>query len=312
MQKSSSAIAEAKKPVVIQIKPYYAWLISGIALLLFVVFGALWLLKVQTNPRRVFWGTMSSNLQVASVTRHSVNDQSGQNVDQYTQVSFVPVAASHNYVTLTQGEGDGKTEVKTETIGTLDTDYSRYNSIKTSQKSTDGKALDFSKIQGQWGKTADVKPGTPSTAQYFRQAALGLIPFANLDKKTRDQLVKKIQDSNAYTVSFDKVKGDKVNGKQVWIYEVKVNIFAYLGAIKSTSKNLGLGDLADLDSEQYKSSPPVEVKIAIDKYSRQIVQVVTSDGGKEDYVSQGLSSPISIPTKTIPIDQLQQQLQAIH
>ena len=300
-----------KKPVVIYIKPYYVWLVTSVSLLLFVIFGVLWLQKVHTNPRRVFWGTMSSNLQTSGITRHSSNNRNGQSVDQYTQVSFVPPAASHNYVTLKQGEGDSKTEVKTETIGTQDTDYSRYVSIKANQKSSDGKALDFSKIQGQWGKSPDVKPGSPSSAQYFRQAALGLIPFANLDKKKRNELVKKIQDSNAYTVNFDKTKGDTINKKRVWIYEVKVNIYAYLGVVKAEGKRLGLGDLADLDSEQYKNSPPIEVKIAIDKYSRQVVQVINSDGTKEDYVSQGLSSPINIPNKTIPIDQLQEQLQAI-
>lgn len=300
-----------KQPIVIYIRPYHVWLITGIAALLFIIFGSLWFQKVHANPRRVFWGMVSSNLQISSVTRHSQSDNNGQSVDQYTQLSFVPPAAVHTYRTVKLSDGSTKTEVKTETIGTLDTDYSRYNSVKMGQKGADGKPLDYSKVLGQWGKSPDVKTGTPSTAQYFRQAALGLIPFGNLDKKARDDLAKKIQDSKAYSVSFDKVKGDTVNKRQVWVYEVKVNVGAYLGVMKAEGKRLGLGDLADINADQYKSEPPIEVKIAVDKYSRQVVQVVMADGGKEDYISQGLSMPVSTPAKTIPIDELQQQLQLI-
>ena len=300
-----------KQPVTIYIRPIHVRLATALAIILFIVFGGLWFQKVYTNPHRVFDGMLANNLSTFGVTKHSLNVQGGQKVDQYTQLSFAVPAASHNFVHLTQGTGTESTDVQTETIGTVDTDYSRYIKIQTSQKSKDGKQLDFSKVQGIWGKTDAPVPGSPSSAQYYRQAALGMLPFGNLDKSSRDEMLHKLNDSKVYTVDYSKAKSDTVNGKRVWQYSVKLDIAAYIGVLKAEGKKLGLGSLDDFNPDQYKGQPPVELTISVDKISRQLVQVLSGAGQKDDYQSFGLSSPVQLPSKTIPIAELQQQLQQI-
>ncbi len=272
--------------------------------LLFGVFSVLWIQKVYTGPSRVFWGMIENNLSTSGVTRRTVNEQGGQKTDQYTQLSFVDPVASHSYVDLVQGDGNNGTQVRTETIGTKDTDYSRYISIKTNQKSQDGKPLDFSKVQQVWGKSDQLGGG-----QYYRQAALGLVLFANLDNATALEVSNKLRQQDVYTVDYSKAKSTKVNGKSVWTYAVKLDVAKYLTVVKEYSKKLPLGNIDELDPEQYKSSPPIELSISVGKLSRQVVQIQTSDGQKEDYLSYGLKAPVELPEKTIPISDLQQRLQ---
>lgn len=293
-----------KKVITLTVRPVQTITMIVTAAILFVVFSFLWVQKIYNGPQRVFWGMIQNNLRTNGVTKRSVNDQGGQKVDQYTQVSFVDPIASHSYVDLSQGSGENSTAVKSETIGTKNADYSRYISIKTNQKTQDGKPYDFNNVQGVWGKTEQLAP-----TQYYRQAALGLLTFANLDRDSAVAITNKLRDQQILSVDFSKSKKETINGKSVWTYAVKLDIAKYITLLKANAKKLPVGNIDELDPEQYKSSPPAEIKISVGIFSRQIVQTETADGQKEEYLAYGLKTPVALPEKTIPISELQQRLQ---
>src|SRR3989338_1688200 len=76
--------------------------------------------------------------------RANYQSQQGSSTDQYTQVQFGKLSASHGLSTVKQ-QGNS---VSSETIGTKYNDYSRYLSIQTAQKTSAGKSVDTSKFTG--------------------------------------------------------------------------------------------------------------------------------------------------------------------
>lgn len=282
------------------------------ALIISLISGAAWGVHQYTQPDAVFSGMLVNNLSTNSVTRKTVSDQQGENVTQYAQLSFVGQPRTHAVIVLRQKNEAGKENiVKTETIGTKDTDYSRYISVETDQKTTTGAPLDFSKIEGTWGKTSTEGPAA-QPAQFLQQATLGLVPFANLQASVRDKIIDQLEDKGAYQIDYQKLESGKIGNKKVWIYPVQVNVEQYVGILKDIAKQSGIGNLEELDPAAYKDAPPLKLKFSVAKFSRQLLRISYEDGTQqEDYSNYGLNSPIELPAKTISVEELQKQLQSV-
>lgn len=283
----------------------FAQQVLGLVLILILAALGWWGFRSYTAPQHVFEGMIRNNLSTNGVIRHSSSTSGSQKVDQYLQLSFVGPMTARNVATVSQDAEGTKSKVTTETIGTLTADYSRYVSVETTQKNADGKLPDFSQVKNVWGKTEDV-----SSLQYLNQGVLGIIPFGNINGSSKQELVR--QFVAAYEVDYGKVKQEVVNGRKSWVYPVKLHTDKYVTAVKSLSKQLGAGDQPSLDPRAYQQSPPINLTIAVDKLSRQLVQVTYTDAKqKEDYSSYGITAPIALPTKTVPFADLQKQLQEI-
>lgn len=302
---SSSPQVTENPPFVIVHK---ALSITLIAAVIFIVSGVTWWRQVYNNPRRVFETMLSNNLSTQGVTKNSKSVDQGTPLDRTDQISFVPTIASRSLVIVEQKGQDGSsTKITSESIGTLKEDYSRYTMIKTDQKNAEGKPLDYSKVVNIWGKS-DMLQGEP---QNFSQSALGLVPFANLDSKTRDKVLKLLEDKKAYTVDYSKIEPRKVGNKSALVFPVKVNLAGYVEALKVVAKATGLGDTPGLNPEQYKDQPPIDLKIIVDKHSRHILELESGQNQKETFSAYGLSLPIEIPSKSIPVSELQQKVQEV-
>src|SRR3990167_8722229 len=283
--------------------------ITLVAILLFVVFGGVWCRNVYMSPSHVFWGMIDNNLATESVTRHVVQDQGGQTLDQYMQLQFGSSNTAHNLISVKQAGDMGENEVKSETIGTLKNDYSRYISIKTAQKTADGKPIDASKLVGIWAKTEDSKAGQPSNAQYFQQSILGIVPYANLNYQQRHELIKLMQDKKAYDFSGEPIKREKLNGRAVYVYTVNISPKAYIEMLQKFTKYMGLDEMG-LDPSQYEGAAPLKVEMTVGKLSRQLLKIKYVDGGQEEtYSAQGLEQAVGLPSKPIPISELQDRIQ---
>lgn len=278
--------------------------ISIVALAILVVSSLMWWTKVHDSPNRVFNGMLRNNLSVTSVTRTTTSLQD-TGFSKVEQISFVSPSATHALITIDQPEESGGSKVRTETIGTLTNDFSRYLSISTSQKSESGKDLDFSSVKGVWGKTeGGARPA------YFAEAMQGIVPFANLGPVARDQVIESIKTTKAYEVDFANVKPKRIGRKSALVYPVKVNLEAYVTIIKDLSKSAGVPDTSSLNPEDYKGQPPIEISLTVDKLSRQVLEVSYGQQS-EEYTSYGLKNPVALPTKTIPAESLQQKVQEI-
>lgn len=287
-------------------------IVAGIVIL--AIGGWLWWQNIYSTPERVFWGTISNNLVTTGVTKHILpsSQGSGTTVDQYTRLSFGAQNMVRSQSILTQVGDTSKSTVVTETAGTVDNDYARYLSIKTDQKGANGKPLDFTKIQGIWGKSADATAGQPSSASYFREAILGLVPFAHFDATTRSQVIGYMHTNDVYNVDFSKTQKTKQNGKSAYVYTVNIMPKAYAALLVDLNKRLGLGPLNGLDPSSYEGAAPIKTEFTIDKNARQLISVkYLSNNQEEDYSGYGLSVPFTLPTQTVPISELQNRIQSI-
>jgi len=274
----------------------------------------LWWQNIYSTPGRVFWATINNNLVTTGVTKHVLptSQDSTTSVDQYTRLSFGAQNLVRSQSTLTQESDASKSTVVTETVGTVNNDYARYISIKTDQKNANGKPLDFTKIQGIWGKSQDTAAGQPSSASYFRQAVLGLVPFAHFDSTTRSQVLDYMHTNDVYNVDFSKTQKTTQNGKSAYVYTVNIMPKAYATLLVNLNKRLGLGPLEGLDPTSYDGAPPIKAVFTIDKNARQLISVkYLNNNQEEDYSDYGLNTPFNLPTQTIPISELQNRIQSI-
>ncbi len=279
-------------------------LIIVFAVIIFGFAGWYWWQNIYMDSTNVFWGMINNNLSIASITKNTSQQSGSQTLDQYIQTQFGDQKASRNLTTFKQ---NGST-VKTETLGTLNTDYNRYLSIQTNQKTAKGKDINTSSVVGVWAKTDN--SGNAAKAQYFKQSVFGgVVPFANLNPDARNQLVELIKSKNVYDISSGSIKSSKENGRSVYVYEVSIKPSAYVEVINELAKYLGLGNTG-LDASQYAGAPAFKAEFSVDKVSRHLVKVsYPSTGQTETYNAHGIEQPIAEPKNAISMQSLQERLQ---
>ena len=285
-------------------------MLSGILLL--AVVGWLWWARASTSQANVFWGMLDNSLATTSVTRHVHQTSNGQSLDQYTRLLFGAQNASQTVETRGQDDGSTKSTIVQEILGTPSTDYSSFPKIQTNAKNAEGKPVDYSKIQSVWGKSSDAKPGQNPEVQNFNQAVLGTVPFANLSIPKRHELITYMKTNNVYSVDYAKTVQKKENGRSVYVYDVQINPKPYFIMLQRYVKSLGLGTIAALNPAQYEGVEPLSVQLSVVIHSRQLFKIHYSASGQDEtYSSWGLTTPINLPTKTIPLSELQTRIEGI-
>lgn len=298
---STNPETSTEKPFIVTNTPLVLVILG---LLLIGLFSGLWWNRVYNSPRRVFDGMLANNLTTTSVTRRSTATGQ-QGLDRIEQLSFVAPLATRSYVKITQPSTSGETSVQTETIGTQQSDFSRYLKIEVAQ--ADGqKPKSYASVEGIWAQSS-LADGQP---QYLVQAVQGLMPFANLNAAQRQKILKLIEDKKIYTVNYASSKPKQLNGKSAIDFSVSVNPSQYIVMLQELSKMIGLGKIDGLNAEDYKNQPPINLSVVVDKLSRQIIEI-TYGQQKETYSDYGLSRAIETPEKTIPAEELQQKIQAV-
>lgn len=278
---------------------------AAIVLLLFAFFA--WWQFVYMSPSRIFGRMLATSLSSVSVTRRTVQSDTGQQLVQTMQLTTSPVTQVHATALLTQTQ-DTSTTVDTESIGTPTTDYVRYNSIKTTQKNAAGKAFDFSSILGIWGRTEqNDASGGP---QLYSQALFGVVPTGDLPASQREALIEFIGDNDVYHFDASNVTHKRVNGRPVYTYKVQVMPVAYVGMLKQFARDAGLKQLEQVDPTQYANSQALSFTFEIDGWSGELTKVSYNDSPREDtYTSYGVRNTTALPTSSIPVDELQTRLQ---
>lgn len=293
----------------------YYWLygLGSVILLLGVV---LWWTKASVDPASVFWGTVRNSMSSTGVTLHIDENSTSTKDNQALQYSLGTTNQVHGMRTVQQGA----TTVKTESIGDSTHTYTRYTQIKTTQKTNDGKAVNFSGVLGKWTDPAE---GT-SSSQLLPQISLGLalplgavpMPIGYVQPNQREDLVKYMQSRSLYQVSFAKgaVKKETKNGRLLYTYSVSMQPELYITIMKRFAKDVGIKDLDNVDASQYKNASLVTVSLTIDAHARQLVKVEnTAQGYSEMYSGYGVPARITMPktNSVMSYQELQKRLQAL-
>ncbi|HEX3568873.1 MAG TPA: hypothetical protein VHT70_04345 [Candidatus Saccharimonadales bacterium] len=293
-------------------KATFSMFVIGAVILLLTAW--LWWGKVSVDPHRVWNDMVRQSISTQGVTMHATQTSNGQTVDQYEQFQLGAGAnLSHGITTLKQGT----TTVHTETIGTTSTDYSRYTGIQTSQKGSNGKALDFSKVLNVWSQAP---AGKSNQAAYLSQAVLGVslplgsipVPIGNVGASQRSDLLQEITNDQVYDVNYSSVKKQRQNGRLVYVYSVKLQPVTYVRLMQNFAKAVGLHDLDAIDPNSYSGSQPFTVSVTVDAHAKQIVNV-TYQGAhyQETYSSYDVPVTTPVPAGAISSDELQKRLGAL-
>lgn len=292
------------------------WYVYVAGVLVLIASGYLWWSRVYLAPERVFWSMLSSSMSTNGVTIETSQDSDQASISQLVQIELGSTNRAHSLTTLKQGN----TEVKTEIIGTKDADYTRYRSIVTDQKGSDGKPLNTSKVVNVWAKSDDSEQSDTQASGHrlFSQAVLGIglpvgsvpVPIGKLSPKQRDSLMSLIKSQNVYQASFKdgKVKKERKDGRLLYTYDTKIQTILYVRLMKEFAKDLGLHELDAVDPNTYTTAEPLQVKLTVDARSRQLVSVDNGQGYKQTYEGYGLPLNIQIPKKTITTEELQARL----
>lgn len=272
------------------------WLFaSGVMLL--VVSAFIWWVGVYESPYNVYWGMLEDALATSSVTKHTVEGSSTTKLDQYIGEQFGTDSFAYGRTTLTNTDST----VKTEMVGTMETDYVRYTSIQTTQKNKQGKSFDFSQVLGKWGQAPAVNaPAQGQTAPFFVQSMLGLgggnlIPIANLTPEQRQMLLKQLHDNVVFSPTFNNVKKGTFDGRSVYTYSVDVEPVAYVGFEKAFATDLGIKTLDSIDPNSYQGQQPLKVQLTVDIRSHHLVEVnYVGVQHQEFFSSYGV--PVQAPT----------------
>jgi hypothetical protein len=291
------------------------WWVYVIGVFILLASACLWWTKIHMGPERVFWGMLENSLSTRGVTVEISQETEQNKLKQLIQTEHGTKNQAHSLSMLTQG----KTEVKTEIIGTRDTDYTRYLSIKTDQKNAKGEPLDVSRIVKVWSRSDDTAQSETQASghQLFAQAVLGIglpigtipVPIGEVAPKHRENILRQIRDNKLYDISFADVKKERKDGRLLYTYDAEIQTILYVSLMKDFAKTMDLHELDQVDPNTYKTAQPLSVKLIVDARSRQLVGVTNKqEGFVQAYRGYGLPVKAALPKDAISTAELRQRL----
>jgi len=245
----------------------------------------LWYLYVFGNPERTFWETVDANLRIKSYSRIISQEQPDSTATNITTVQFNDNIARDTGMFSMQG-GQNLNQV-TESIGTKDENFFAYRRVEGDIKNSAGEQVDTSSVIGLYGVLDLNSPEAFGLPQTYKNALAGpqlTIPFANLNRDNRRELVQFIKDNNVYKVDFDNVSKNMVNGKTAYKYSVTIDIEQYIRMLQKLDEMNGTELLAGINPEEARGQEVV-VFMSIDINARQLLELEVSGQGTNEIIT---------------------------
>jgi hypothetical protein len=280
---------------------------AALFIIVIVALLSVWYRNIYSDPRRVFDAMLENSLRTQSVTKQIVQGDESQSLDQKVRLQIGEKHVVQGLTTLSQA-GQASATVVTESIGTPTSDYVRYRSIETNQKSVDGGDLDFSKVLGVWGKS---EPAGETAGELYNETTLSVIPFGNLSAENRHTLMGMISAMDVYKVEYANVRRSNVNGRPTYEYTVKVLPEAYVTLLKTYAQMAGLTQLRNIDPANYQNANALEFKVTVDIRTRRLSGIVYESGRKENYLAYGTEAEVVLPKDTVTVEELQSRIQTV-
>lgn len=263
-----------------------------------------------THERR-FWMAINNNLSVPSVVRSTETGGTGNKSTEMTRFVFGAQAAQDKINSVGFKNATTESNVTTETITTPVTQYVRYNNIFSTEKKSDGSSYNFDSIKNVWAKEAVAKDADALSTQRltFAQPLITLAPFGNLTAEARQAILADMKSNKVYVVDYKNATYQNINGEKYIAYVVKVQTKKYVAALQRYFTAAGFGTFPPLDPSGYSDTARVNAQFIIALKSNTLAAINFNDQ-TEAYSDYGVTQPISFPTKTISVDELQSRLQS--
>ncbi len=271
--------------------------------LLIIVLGILgyWFYEAYLiNPNVVFYDMISNNLNTRSYVVTNYQQGSGGSLIERTLVS---TGSTNRVMSLeTTNIASSKATITTLSIGTPSTDYSTYKKIDIGASSAV-----YNQILGVWGvNSANGVNG--QGGQLFKSIMLAPFIFSSPSMTQTNELVSYIKQNHVYLIKSSKI--GKLNGRPVMNYEITINLNSYAKLMNLFLNKIGYRNQGK--GIQYSGNSTANLEISVDILSRQLVALsYLGSNSIQVYGSYGINSPIKLPTKTIPLQQLKNLISSL-
>lgn len=260
---------------------------------------------VFNSKQNIFESMLANSLSTTSVTKQINESGDVGSLVQSSQAHFGTQNVVEVKTTITQGSGDQQTKVQTRTIGTPTENYSAYEHITIPENES---KPNIDEIIGLWGVQLESEGGNG----VYSEAIYGAVMFGNLPNQQRAELLNLMDEKLVYVPNYDDVESKEINGRSTYAYPVAMSSGGYAETVRRYDEMLGLNLLSDINPEDYADSPAINLKLYVDKRSRQLVRVEYSDGGRaENYTAYGIKKQVDIPENYISRSELESKLQLI-
>lgn len=269
-----------------------------------ILFGGwLWWHQVYNSPKSAFNNMINNSLSTLGYTKVSKQDNENGNFEQLTQIQFGEQNIAEIKSTIKQKTDNKDTKVVTNTVATPRDNYVKYSEISVPE--VNGVKPDFSKLVNIWGKQSEAEQGQ----SVFYDAVYGAVLVANIPSASRSELIDFINQNNFYKIDYSKVGSEKVNNRDTYVYDAEINLENYIKLLQKFDKISGLKGTEGVDIASYKDSPPINVKIYVDKRSHLLSRIVYDQSQDFTYSGYGIRKTVDIPEQAITRQELEDKLQ---
>ena len=280
--------------------------------LLLIITGVVAYNRLYMTPERRFWMAIQNSLQTRSVVRTVESGGTGNKTIENSRFNFGFEATINRITSVGSKNATTESNVTTQNILTPTAQYVRYTNISTSEKKADGTAYNFEPVLGVWAEQAQAT--TPEEAEQlklsFVQPQVTLAPFANLNARDRNAILNELKNNGVYEIDFKNTGKQEVDGREFIVYPAKVKLKKYVAVLQHTFDLMGYGSFPPLNADSYPEKARYNAKFLVDPRDNVITGIML-DNQTEKYTNYGTNIKAPIPSSTIQIKQLQEQLESL-
>lgn len=251
------------------------------------------------NPQQVFNGMLLNNLNTNS---YVVIDQSQGLQGSTIQQTVVDNGAQNIAMSRETNIIGSGNMIQTLSVGTPATDYSSYQKIEVGKTSSH-----YLPIIGKWGTNSPEGPKGQG-GQLYKSMVLTPFLFSSPSTSDTTKLMNFIRNNKVYSVVSSKLLS--LNGTQALNLKININLKQYSKLLNLYSGMIGYTNR--FSNVQYNGTQVVQIEATVATLSRQLEGLTyIGSSSVQVYESYGLKYPIKIPSKSIPLQLLKNEISAL-
>ena len=258
----------------------------------------LFIISFFNSKERVFWASINNNLSTSSITREVDQHQPGliakRTLFARSGSEFGVVA---NINIQQQAPNKKTTNVETENITTPKLNIARYKRVGLETKGENNSPIEYNNFKNKWFTQSTNKDQNLEIIADGLGLSPGVVagtpPFVLLSNDQKSAVFDNFK--VAYKPDLSTVQATTFNNKDVYKYQVSVDVYTYLLGLNKIRKSMGFKELS-LNPEDFKQNEPFNIQIIVGVSTRQIYEVTdVNSRTKEVFKNHGLDKSIKLP-----------------
>lgn len=259
-----------------------------------------WVTNVKHSPNRVFWASIDQALSTNGVTTTVQTDSDSQ---KFRQDTLLRTGAELQAKSIVYVEGTEGSIVRSETLGTVTSNYIRYRELEGTSGSIN------SDIKDKWAIIDESE--APAGRLLIDGLESTIIMVGNLPREKRISLVQKLQTTQAIKLQSRTASGKVVEGRKVDVYQVTIDPVKYFEVLKDFLNYMGLPEAAEEINVNQAGTQLIVAEFAVNVPSQQFVKfgIPTLDATNAmKFSNWGAQTPFDVPQTLLSYKELQNNL----